>query len=225
MDLGDSYMGNRVRYHGDGTFTILRLRDTTFIDKHFTRVPGKQRWFIRHHNAWTDIGLEGETANIIGKGPSLDSLRSWQFAKGPIFAINEAIHVVEKLDVKDTYCVQQDTGLRAKCLPKYATLIASNMAATHYRDYEKLYVYNPAEIGLNYHTPTVICIITMLLECGFTNFQFWGFDAAVNQNCMYAKSIGYHPGAGGLNPGRFVAHKKAIEDLLEGCEHKFNMPS
>jgi hypothetical protein len=98
------------------------------------------------------------------------------------------------------------------------------MAAIHYRNYEKLFVYNPAEIGLNYQTPTVICTITMLLKAGYSKFQLWGFDAAVSQNCMYADSIGYHPGAGGLDPGRFILHKKAIEDLLEGYDYEFNMP-
>jgi hypothetical protein len=83
MDLGDSFMGHRVRYHGDGTFTVARLRDLSLIDKHFTRVPGRERWFIKNDNAWTDITFEGDTANIIGKGPSLDKLRSWHLKKGP----------------------------------------------------------------------------------------------------------------------------------------------
>lgn len=224
MDLGDSYMGRRVRYHGDGTFTISRLRDTKIIDSHFTRVPGKARWFMKHDNAWTDVKLEGEIANIVGKGPSLDLIRDHHLKHGPVFAINEAIHAMEKLDIKDLYCVQQDTRLKNKCQPKYSTLITSSMAAVHYRDYDKLFVYNPAEINLNYQTPTVICIITMLLKRGFTDFQFWGFDAAITENCMYAKSIGYHPGLGGMDPGRFILHKKAIEDLLDPYTFKFNMP-
>ena len=49
-------------------------------------------------------------------------------------------------------------------------------------------------------------------------------DAAVTENCIYAKSIGYHPGAGGMDPGRFILHKKAIEALLDPYTFKFNMP-
>jgi len=224
MDLGDSYMGKRVRYHGDGTFTVARIRDTTWLDKEFVRVPGRLRWFSKYDNGWADLKLEGEIANIVGKGPSLDKLKKWNFPHGPIFGINEAIHTLEGLELKKLYCVQQDTRLKGKCQPKYATMLSSNMAAVHYRKYDKLYVYNPAELNLNYQTPTVICIITMLLKAGFTDFQLWGFDAAVNQDCMYAKSLGYHPGAGGLDPGRFILHKKAIEDLLDPYTFKFNMP-
>lgn len=80
-----------------------------------------------------------QTAYVIGKGPSLGFLRSEHFhTNGPVIALNQAIAVVERLDIPNPiYSLQKDgcgyVGPHSHCLqrdgvdwmirPKKATLI------------------------------------------------------------------------------------------------------
>lgn len=51
----------------------------------------------------------GETAWIVGKGPSLGNLQAGHFGNGPVIALNQAIVVVERLEIPNPlYSLQKD---------------------------------------------------------------------------------------------------------------------
>jgi len=209
----------RLRFHSDGSFTLVRRNHDAmkFLDEHFIRVKGEQRWFPQ-----TDTNLPLETIEpifrhtscyIIGKGPSLDNVthRIFTDPHAPIICINESIHKIESLDLQNPlYVMQQDETLRNRCLPQYGTLLVSVQAAKHYSLFPRKIIYNPAELGgAHSMSLTVVCAIKLAQKFDTTEIRLVAFDASVNKKLDYARCVDSNVKEGG-DPERFLNHRQRI---------------
>jgi hypothetical protein len=201
----------------DGSFILLRnnakaIRD---LNTKYRRLPGELRWMPAYS---TDEIFQlkdkhkGKICNIIGKGRSLDTFSGAE-NDGPVIAINEAIHVVEALDISNPlYCLTQDIWLKDSCLPKKAALLLNENAAGWYPDYDNKYHFCPSQFGLpKLPVPlSALCAMRIAELMGCSSFEFHCFDASTNNDTRYAKAITYDSADGG-DPIRFLKHKAIIE--------------
>ena len=223
----------RITVHGDGSFTIPRdnREAEAYLNKHYRRVPGERRWFKTVHAPQSLDTLipifKGKKCFIIGKGPSLDRLTEDAFddESAPIIAINESIHKVELLQIKNPmFAIQQDMGLRDTCMPKRGAIIVSAHAQHWYAEELNKYVYDCRELNLESTQLSVICALTIAKKLGTTSFDLICFDACVNGTMDYAKCVGYEPTMGG-DPRRFLKHRKHIEKHIEGYHVNWVIPT
>ena len=214
----------RIRVHVDGSFTISRKNREaeTYLDNNFARIKGELRW-IKSTNPPMDIELlrdvfKNKKCYLVGKGISLDYISSDVFEDKdvPIIAINEAIHKIEELDLLNpVFCLQQDAGLRNRCLPKKAALIISTNAQHWYAELKNKYIYNPRKLNTIRSHLSVICAIELLKSFDVTTLKMISFDACVNKDTDYAKCIG-HPSKRGGDPDRFLKHRRYIDKHTKG---------
>jgi hypothetical protein len=211
------YANCKIRQHrSTGEYWIVRPHRLAekFLDEHCHRVPGQLKWtsrFISDHRIdELHPVFMGKVCHIVGKGPSLDHLRSEHFHSGPVIALNEAIHAVEELQLKNaTHALQQDAKLRATCLPKRSPIFVETKAANYYGNVENAYLFQNAALGLNPSSLSVTAAILIAKTLGATSFRLLCFDACVNQKTTYAKRIGYKSTWGG-SPERFHKHRSKI---------------
>ncbi len=224
--------GVKVRKLGDGSFMLPRCKPLVArqLDKDFIRVPGEKRWFERPtYSVSYDTMLEifrGNDCYIVGKGPSLNSLRASDFVNDcPIIAINEAIRKVEALDIPNPiFMMQHDAKLRDTCMPNKGEIILSHHAKETgcYADRTK-YVYFPAEYGCTAGSLTVICAIKMLQKLGVTGITFVAFDACMGGSLDYALCVGYKSSRNN-DPRRFLKHRDLIDRVLTVNAEWFKPP-
>lgn len=228
-----SYANMRITTHVDGTFTIPRRNREvmSYLDENFERVGRNElRWKRR---SFPNLGIdnlkqvfENKTVYIVGKGPSLDYLTKEHFKDDSsiIIALNEAIHKVETLGLKNpTFMLQQDMALRNTCKPKKASIFISMHAQHWYSDFKNKYIYNPRKMNLTGSQLAAICAIEISKRLGAKDFQMVSFDACVTKETAYAKCIGHDSTAGG-DPKRFLKHRKFLDRRLAGYIVKWITP-
>jgi hypothetical protein len=137
----------------------------------------------------------GQTAWIIGKGPSLAYLTKEDIGEGPVIAINESIIKIESLDLSNpTYSMQKDGGRRRKYFPsdspecdcspncdgcqymtkpKKATLLVHNRESLFcFPDYSPRYVFDWRDLGMPRNDISLVTAIRMGQFMGCTSFKF-----------------------------------------------------
>lgn len=169
----------------------------------------------------------GRPCYIIGKGPSLDTLKERHLVQNdaPIICLNESIHNVETLHIKnDLFCVQQDTLLKENCWSKRGTMLIPKTNAW-YSKHPRVKIFNPTEFDMpeNIHNQSVVIAINFAKYWECNKIILLCFDAYINSNTHYAKCIGHDSTEGG-EPSRFLRQKKSIDDALIGVNHEFRHP-
>ena len=215
----------KVRTANNGMYYMIRNDATVeeYMDCHFQRVKNELKWYAKIEK--TDFKkfidkYKNKVCNIIGKGPSLDLITQID-NDGPIICINEAIHIVEKLNLKnDIYCVQQDTRLAGTCKPETGTLFINSIAKKYYEDIDNKYIYAPESLKLRSTSLSALISIEIGKLFGCNSFELYAFDASMTMDTRYARSIGYRPKKHG-DPKRFLRHRAMIEKQLEGCRFEF----
>ena len=215
-DYPESVNGVTTRINPDGSFSLPRCKREVqrYLDNKYIRCNGELRWFPRIIDAKTVDELKplfGDTCYIVGKGPSLDKLAKEHFknTQAPVFCINESIHAIEALELKNpVIAIQQDTGLRDGAMPKKSKIAVSRDARFWYAQYPETYVYQPEHYKLASNSLTVLCAINIAKSFGVKNFKMLAFDACTDGETSYAKSVGKTPGG---TPERFLKHKQVIE--------------
>lgn len=190
------------------------------LDSEYIRVGKTLRWIPKLTKLDPDTIDFGESAYIVGKGPSLDKLRAKDLKNPwPILCINQSVHKIVGLGLLNRiYCFQQDSRLRDQCKANGAINIVSIYAANWYPE---AYVYYPEKYGETGNTLTAVMAIKISKA---TNFILYAFDAITNKNLEYAKSIGMSSTAYGLRRDRFFGHKQPILNALVGKSFLFNRP-
>jgi hypothetical protein len=184
----------------------------------------------------------GETAYVVGKGPSLGNLRAEHIGEGIVIALNQAVAVVERLDIPNViYSLQKDgcglKGVHDECLkrdgmdwmirPERATLIvqAPGYSGNCLPDYEPRLIVRPkADLGFIYAETMAVRMgiaIAKLMRCrrivmtccdSLVNGKLETFD--VHKNRSYLTSARHHYGHS----------KAAVMQELAGIEHSFVIP-
>ena len=216
----------------DGSYMYPRnnkeLED--YMDENFVRVKNELRWFPKLSDEQLNITIFknlhfDETCYVIGKGPSLDSLKSNHFKNdGPIIALNDSIHKVETLGLSNpTYVVQQDPANQEMCRPKKGILFLSHRCRGWYKDVEKKYIYSPGEFDLPGNALSMVVAIKLGQMFACKKFIFLAFDAHVNGNCEYAECLGRKSSAHG-DIARYLKQKKRVSSYLSKLNTTFVIP-
>jgi len=222
---------SKVRILADGTFYLVR-RDKAieeYMDSNLTRYPNERKWYPDVKD--TDLDLlrdifKGQTANIIGKGPSLDNLTAKDIVDGPIIALNEAIHKVESLDLPNsTIVVQQDAHLEGKCIPSKdkTKMFISAMAGQCGKGFANRVVYKAVSLGLRDASLSAQIAIGLCKVFGITKIRMVCFDACVNKKTAYAECVGSKPEEHG-KPERFLRHRKILDADLRRYSPEWVIP-
>lgn len=218
---------SKLRRNVNGNIILVRRNEDMekLLDTHLMRV-GPLEWSIKPSNS-SDISsmrdiYKGLECNIIGKGPSLDRIKT--LPNLPTICINESIKKIEDLENPPDrlYCIQQDAHLKNTCYSKLGTMLLPYIAQSWYHDHPRVISYTPSALGLqnNYHGLSIIMAIRIAKLWGIKKINFYGCDSAVNKNVSYAKCIGYDPTRGG-DPNRFIRHLKQITDQLTGMDYEY----
>lgn len=215
---------SRIVINADGSVNILRhdLEAEKWLNAHMIKMGNELRWRPRVDALnLSNLDLGGEHAYVIGKGPSLDKLKPKHFTNpdSPVICINESVHKIEELGLPNPiYSVVQDAWLRGTCVPKKydTTAIVSINIKNYYEGVNKIFTFTNHQIlpkgTMNITVNIAICI---LKNKGFKSVTFMAFDAAMNGELEYAKSIGYSA----TNKGpleRFKGHRKNMEKAAKG---------
>ena len=197
--------GLNLRWLEDGSFMLPQVNQKTanFLDKHFIRYPNELRWMPRTRVGEEMIAVEplfkDKVVFIIGKGPSLDHLGSLEylfnhFSRSPIIGINEAVHQVTRLQVKNPiFAIQQDTMITNTCMPSRGMIFIHERAAAWYSNETRKILFSSRLLGLKPQLLTLGYAIKISQVLGARMIVLCCFDGSVTLNCDYAQCIGYGP--------------------------------
>jgi hypothetical protein len=214
-----------VRLNKDGSVWIPRQnkRAEAYLDSHFVRDGRQLRWFPKIENANDVSALKdkyvGKTCTIIGKGPSLDNLISYDFtgSADPVICINHSVKKVERVVPETTvnkgnvYLMQQDI---VDCKPQNAIPILHYSIQYYYPKLQTRYLFNSNSLEPKGNSVTVLKAVSLAALMGCTKVRLVSFDACVNGDTRYAKATGTtvkKTSQGG--PERFLTHRKRIVSL------------
>lgn len=226
----ESMFGMKIRRRTDGTIFIPRRHREleAYLDKHYIRHNGELVWSLQRFSFldWEFFRsvFGGKHCYIIGKGKSLDVLESCDFQSGcPIITINESIHKVENLDLKNPiYAMQQDMGLKNTCKPKRACLLVSVESANWYVGVPNVFIFDHLEIGRQ--SITAVKATQLLIKCGCSEITYMCFDAAhQNGSLDYGNCIGYSATNFGSTE-RFKRFVPQIRDAAKSVKYQFVLP-
>ncbi len=211
-----------IRRGVDGSFWIPRRHKETedYLDANYIRLKNELKWVGKIPNTanlFKNI-YEHQTGYIIGKGPSLDDIKTEYFeTEGPVFCINESIHAIEILDINNPiYGTQLDSELKETCKPSKATtkLFVGPRCGNLYDKETYKIIIDPQTFGLYSGCISAEFAIAIARLMGVSNLVFMGFDGCVDGDFDYAPSIGYSSIKFGNNI-RFASHRKIILDATK----------
>lgn len=185
----------------------------------------------------------GETAWIVGKGPSLGYLRAEHFGKGPVIALNQAIAVVEWLGLNNPlYSLQKDgcglEGAHEVCelrdgyewmiRPKGAVLIVQNTKGYSrdcLRDYKpRMAVDVVKELKFKYEqTMAVRMGIALVKIMGCKEVWMMCCESLTNRN---AETYNVHTGKAELTSAgsHYLESRTNVLNELASIRHHFLNP-
>lgn len=176
----------------------------------------------------------GRTACLVGKGPSLDKIEQIKdrMSECVVFCINESIHKVEALGLDPSvplHVVQQDTKLKATCVPKLPTTVhflnrliqrSRNMRPGPPWWNPKAVMYHPHDLRVNATTLTAIIAIRIAKLMSIHKFLLVGFDSwKAGGSLEYAGCVGYSSSAR-WPADRFLRQAGQIKRELDGFQHE-----
>jgi hypothetical protein len=130
----------------------------------------------------------GETAWIIGKGPSLQYLKVSDIGDGPVIALTESIAKVESLGLSNPlYNTQKDTCVDdypTPPAPKGATLLVHRLESNdRHPDYRPRFVFDcPKDFNLPAHAFSSIVAVEIAKLMGCVKVVFIAHDAVTTGN-------------------------------------------
>ena len=181
----------KIRKEIDDSYWIPRKdsKIEAYMDKHFLR-PTKLLVWVERSKFWNLKGkYKGLSCHIIGKGPSLDDIKTLPYW-GPIIALNQAVVVIDKLCLpNDLYGAQRDTCLKRLDISKRVIMLTQRSLIAKYYPEDRHY-------GLITHESMLLkCFLTVLMAVGIANFfgcteiNMWACDASTTGDNSYAKCI------------------------------------
>lgn len=181
---------------------------------------------LNHDLTETEIQLNkypNTTCFVVGKGASLDNLKEHHFhgfGYGPVIAINEAIHTINRLNVRrPQYCLQQDFILGESCYNHHGAMILTG------EKMDRLYKNHPHRIVLGNHIPQPsICLaVDIAMKWGCKKIVFLCCDAHAKGITDLAKGIGYSSSRFG-DPKRYLDQTKELLMKLNSLDREFVCP-
>ena len=138
-----------------------------------------------------------ETGHIVAKGPSILTLTAKDFGPGPVVTLNQAIHVIEPLNLSnDTYSLQQDGCRPWKGRPrpcpyecdknyppqKAALVLSQKLSPDCHPTYPNRYVFNPRnDLRMAWGHCSAVMAVGIVQFFGAREVKLYGFDAQAGE--------------------------------------------
>jgi len=221
----------RIFWNPDGSFYIPRRHRSLerYLDAHCIKVQDRMYFppIVGSHLVTELAGKhKGQTAYIVGKGPSLDLLTAGYFEHdGPVICINDAIKYLPDLD-RPKYMVQCDRTYKEECrtADEDVTLILHYRTKGLYPNYKNKYYFHQKQFDPSMSGPGGAVAVEVAKMLGCTHIVMLCFDACVNKKIAYAKCVGYQSSAFGMDPNRFLSHRGRIDRQFKGTSHEWIIP-
>lgn len=219
-----------VRVAADGSLFLARAKShlITWLDARFQRIGKELRWMPQQlgMSDVCDGVLDGagysSIGYIVGKGPSLDRLSTRDFDddEGPVIALNEAITVVQELQLPNQLFSIIDPPLKDRIEVDPNVTILSNVETGWYHGHKIRLTYSTIGLGLTKTSLTGLIAIGILKKMAVKKIVMLCFDACMGGELEYAKSVGYSAERGGPLT-RFKKHRSRFNGALADIEHEF----
>lgn len=119
----------------------------------------------------------GQTAYIVGRGPSLLRLTAEDFGIGPVLVLNHAIVTIRKLGLPNPlYSLQKDGCLTPPQEPE--TLVLSQAQSPRcFRDYPRRVVMDVRRLGLHRNCMSATWAVALANQMGCTSVLMLAMDS------------------------------------------------
>lgn len=125
-------------------------------------------------------------AYLVGKGSSLDVVKSEWFEKYPVWCLNQSATVMRKLLPKhDIHCVQNDQWINY-VPPEGVTWHCSLSVQAHGREVQR---YCQETLTENWASPTCMCALKLMQQQGIDEIIMVGFDSHFDRSRTYAECL------------------------------------
>jgi hypothetical protein len=145
---------------------------------------------------------------VVGRGPSLARLAKCHFEPGPVVAINQAIEVVETLELDNpVYSMQKDHFFLT---PEKAPILAHSVESVQesrekIEQYPEAYVFdNDKDFSIPHNMPSVVTCVRLAKLMGCSNVVFLCCDAATD-------GITEAYGAPATEPSSYLEHGALVK--------------
>lgn len=183
-----------------------------------------------------------QTAWIVGKGPSLESIAREAFGPGPVIALNQAIVAIEVLDLQNVvYSMQKGfngcnhAGVVDICpslvvKPERAPLVLHEMEGRDcFAEYEPRYLYNSErDYGLPWFAFSAKVAAAFAMHMGCTELVYIAMDAMTNgdERTYHGRPDGKSYVALEKYGADYVRYKGELEEYLQArrITYRFGYP-
>jgi hypothetical protein len=189
---------------------------------------------------------EGQTAWIVGLGPSLEHLKVGDLGPGPKIPIGSAVHSIETLGFTDhVYSMQKGGGKNKekpnsltpdcrsrecdKCpgmaRPEKATLLVHDLESLYcFEDYSPRVVYTLADIGLQQNVFSLVAAVMVAKLMGCTKINLVSCDFHVSGDIGRAYADG-RTMTDEFYKASYGEQKRILPEYLKDIEHSWITPS
>jgi hypothetical protein len=119
----------------------------------------------------------GQTATVVGRGPSLLGLGTGDFGAGPVLVLNHAILPIRQLGLSNPlYSLQKDGCLVPPEAPE-TLILSSGQSRTCFASYEPRYVFDVTRFGLTRSCMSLTLAVALASLMGCSGARLLAFDA------------------------------------------------
>jgi hypothetical protein len=125
----------------------------------------------------------GQTATVVGRGPSLLKLTASDFklsSSGPVLALNHAILTIRKLHLPNPLYSMQKDGCLVAPMPPETLILSQAQSGRCFADYAPRYVVDVRKLGLPVTAMSTSFAVAMAHVMGCSKVRMLACDAYTN---------------------------------------------
>lgn len=119
----------------------------------------------------------GQTASVVGTGPSLLKLTVKDFGEGPVLVLNDALLVIRGLQLRNpVYSLQKD-GCLVKPEPPEILILSRAQSGRCFETYQPRHVLSVRQMGLKTHSMSAAWAVAIANSFGCTKVRMLAMDS------------------------------------------------
>ena len=124
----------------------------------------------------------GQTATIVGRGPSLLQLTGKDFGPGPVLVLNHAILTIRQLGLPNPIYSMQKDGCRVAPQPPETLIRSQAQSRKCFPGYESSYTFDVVSFGLPRTCMSLTFAVALSKLMGCSGARLLAFDAYTAQD-------------------------------------------
>ena len=139
----------------------------------------------------------GQTATVVGRGPSLLGLTAKDFVPGPVFTLNYAILNVRKLHLPNPILAMWKDGCGTPPEKPETLILSQAQSRKCFPTYEPRYVIDVRKLGLGVHSMSLTMAVALAKHMGCKEVRVLACDSAINGDLRMVRGDEIVPGERG----------------------------